>query len=316
MDFASFVARRELALSEGSVYERLRRDPTVTFDPHIYHGGLIYHDRYRAILEGVHRDYIEVGRKADFAMFTLTDTWRTSLDRVALSAFAGHDVNGDNAKFLKAICESYEAGGPPLFVGGQIGPKNDAYTPAEAPAAGEAEAYHGPQLEALARGGVDFLYAATLPALGEAIGIARAMAATGLPYVLSFVIRRSGHLLDGNSLAAAFAEIDSAVPRPPVGYAVNCVYPTVLAEGLAALECEQPGASRRIVSFQSNTSARDPEELDGSSELLTEDPEVLARLMLAVRRDFGVPFFGGCCGTDTSHIASLARKGLLQYCVD
>lgn len=39
-------------------------------------------------------------------------------------------------------------------------------------------------------------YAATFPAFSEAQGIAAAMAKTGMPYMLSFVIRRDGTLLD------------------------------------------------------------------------------------------------------------------------
>jgi homocysteine S-methyltransferase len=136
--------------------------------------------------------------------------------------------------------------------------------------------------------------------------MARAMAATGLPYVLSFVIRPDGTLLDGNTFAHAIQAIDGMAIRSPAGFAVNCVYPTVFRDGLAALEREAPGLSRRIISFASNTSARSPEELDGMSELQTEDPKILADLMIEIHGKFGVPIMGGCCGTDTSHIAALA----------
>jgi len=72
------------------------------------------------------------------------------------------------------------------------------------------------------------------------------------------------------------------------------------------LSTRQLGLSGRFVAFHANTSARDPTELDGSEELLTEDPEVLARLMMNAHRLCGVPLLGGCCGTATAHIASLA----------
>lgn len=162
------------------------------------------------------------------------------------------------------------------------------------------------QIEALAEGGVDFLYAATLPALSEAEGIARAMAALGVPFVLSFVIRRDGTLLDGTPLAQAIATPDATAPQAPTGYAVNCVHPTVFGSGLEALDAQSPGAVRRILSLQANTSAQDPEEIDGSSELQTECPEVLADAMLESYKRWRTPFFGGCCGTDTSHIECLA----------
>jgi homocysteine S-methyltransferase len=133
------------------------------------------------------------------------------------------------------------------------------------------------------------------------------MAALGLPYMLSFVLRRDGALLDGTPLDTAIDTLDNTLPRAPTGYAVNCVYPTLFDNGLAVLERQRPGLAKRILSYQANTSALDPKELDGSAELQTEEPEVLARLMVQSYRRYRTPFFGGCCGTDTRHIESLAR---------
>lgn len=47
---------------------------------------------------------------------------------------------------------------------------------------------------------VDFLYAGIMPALVEAIGMARAMENTGLPYIISFMIRSDGKLIDGTTI--------------------------------------------------------------------------------------------------------------------
>ena len=65
--------------------------------------------------------------------------------------------------------------------------------------------------------------------------------------------------------------------------------------------------SLRILSFQANTSAKDPKEFGGLSELETEPADTLAEAMLGAHRRFRTPVFGGCCGTDTSHIEALAR---------
>ncbi|MEV9190331.1 homocysteine S-methyltransferase family protein, partial [Klebsiella pneumoniae] len=94
-------------------------------------------------------------------------------------------------------------------IAGVIGPKGDAFIAAEAPDAATAETYHRPQIAALAAAGADFLFAPTLPALDEAIGVARAMVATGLPYVLSFGLAPSGRLMDGHDLGEAIAAIDA-----------------------------------------------------------------------------------------------------------
>lgn len=306
MQFEQFIKTASFSLSEGSIYERLRRNPAVEFDPYLFHATLIYHSEYAFVLEQVHHEYLDVGQRYQLPIFTLTDTWRANQERINQSRFREYKVNQDNARFIAGLRDGYGSNASPIFIGGQIGPRGDAYTPQEALSPAESEKFHAPQLEALAEGQVDFLYAATLPALSEAQGMAAAMAKQGLPYILSFVIRRNGTLLDGTALAQAIDIIDNTTPKPPTGYAVNCVYPTVFSDGLTALEKNNPALTKRIVSFQANTSAKDPEELDGLGELETEKPEILADLMLQSYKRFQIPFFGGCCGTDTSHIECLA----------
>jgi homocysteine S-methyltransferase len=312
MRFEQLLHTPVFALSEGSIYERLRRHPTVQFDPWLAHAACIYDAGSALILERIHREYLDVGQRHDLPMLALTDTWRANQDRIRRSRFNGRRVNQDNARFLAGIRDSYGPAAAPIFVGGQTGPRGDAYTPEEAPPAAEAEAFHTPQLEALAEAGVDFLMAATLPALSEARGIAAAMARAGLPYLLSFVIRRDGALLDGTPLAQAIQTIDGCAATSPAGYAVNCVHPSVFHAGLEELERSRPGLSRRILIFQANTSARDPKDLDGASELETERPEILAEAMWRAHQRFHTPILGGCCGTDAGHIECLARASQSQ----
>lgn len=314
MQFEWYIQNSSFALAEGSVYERLRRNPAVEFDPYLFHATLIYNTEHVVILEQVHREYLDVGQRYNLPMFALTDTWRANQERIRQSKFHDYKVNQDNAHFIAKLRDSYGPTASPIFIGGQIGPRGDAYTPEEALPSAEAEQFHTPQLEALAEAHVDFLYAATLPALSEAQGIATAMAKLGLPYILSFVIRRDGTLLDGTPLAQVIETIDGTTPKSPTGYAVNCVHPTVFSDGLAALEKHNPTLTKRILSYQANTSAKDPKELDGLGELETEKPETLAELMLQAYQRFHTPFFGGCCGTDTSHIECLAsaHKASLQ----
>lgn len=157
-------------------------------------------------------------------------------------------------------------------------------------------------MEALCEGGVDFLIAATLPALCEAEGIARAMAATDKPYSLSFVVRRDGTLLDRTRLADAVRILDRNQPNSPVGYFVNCVHPSVFAQALEITAHDDPGAAQRIIGFFADTSDLDPEDLDGIEELQSEAPDRLAGLMIDIHKRHGVSILGGCCGTDARHI--------------
>lgn len=307
VQFEEILKDTVFALSEGSVYERLRRDPSIEFDPFLAHATLIYEPHSASVLERVHREYLDVGQRYGLPMFALTDTWRANQERINKSKFKGHMVNQDNARFLTKLRDSYSKAVQPILIGGQISPRGDAYLPEHAPPENEAAEFHTPQIEALAQTEVDFLFASTLPALSEARGIARAMAGTGLPYILSFVIRADGTLLDGNSMEYAIEMIDSTAPTPPTGYAINCVHPNVLQDALLILENRNPSLINRLLSYQANTSPKRPEELDSLSELESEDPEFLAELMINVHNRFHIKVMGGCCGTSTSHIECLAK---------
>ena len=296
--FAGLLAAREAALTEGSIYERLRRDPRVRFDPQLCHGALIYSQP--EALAAAHGVYVEVAKQAGLPILIFTDTWRATAERIAASDFAGRAVNEDNAAFLKKLAA---ASGHLVFVGGLTGCRGDAYRPQEALDADTAERFHRPQIEALAPG-VDFLFAATLPAASEALGIAKAMAATGVPFLISFVIRGNGALLDGTLLSEAIERIDATAP--PAAYAINCVHPSAFLEGMRKLE-DRPDILRRLACFQANASACDPDELNDCATLLSDEPAGLAR-GIAAARNHGLFILGGCCGTDERHIAALAGE--------
>jgi homocysteine S-methyltransferase len=166
--------------------------------------------------------------------------------------------------------------GGELVVAAYTGPRGDAYRPDAAPSRDEALEVHAPQVEALARSGVDLIVAATLPSLEEARGIAARLARSGVDWMLSFVVRREGTLLDGAPLADAIARIDDEVSGAPLGFAVNCVHPDVFR---AAIENAGPAAGR-VVSLQANASARAPEELDGSESVQGDEPGRWAAAML------------------------------------
>ncbi len=305
--FETFLNQTNFALTEGSVYERLRRHASLEYDPYLAHASLVYDASAAEVLAQVHRAYLNVGQHHRLPMIALTDTWRASQERIERSRFRGRAVNQDNARFLCALCDDYPAEAAPLFIAGLLGCRGDAYRPEEALSKDEAAAFHAPQVQALAETDVDFLMASTLPAFSEAHGLAAAMAETNRPYTLSFVLRPEGVLLDGTPLRRAIEEIDGAVARPPVGYFVNCVHPTVLQAALTAGGIGHPALLRRIVGFQANTSARSPEELVGLTDLETEEPTAFAASIVQIHERFGIPILGGCCGTDTRHIEALAR---------
>ncbi|MBI2214457.1 MAG: homocysteine S-methyltransferase family protein [Acidobacteria bacterium] len=164
-------------------------------------------------------------------------------------------------------------------------------------------AIHAPQIEALALGGTELIVAATLPCLEEARGIASLLARSGVSWILSFVVRRNGTLLDETPLAEAIERIDDEVACAPLGYSINCVHPDVFR---AAVERAGEAASR-IVALQANASALSPEELDGRESVEGDDPAAWAAAMLEAKRAASIPIVGGCCGTSPAHMRALAE---------
>jgi homocysteine S-methyltransferase len=242
-------------------------------------------------------------------MLILTPTWRANAERLAAAGLPGVDEVSEEAfRLLDQVREGYGAFAKSVFVGGLMGCRGDAYAAGDALPEDQAYVFHGVQARALAATGVDFLIASTLPAPSEARGIARALTETGLPVLLSFIVRPTGHLLDGTPLEEAIRNIDELVDRPPVGYLVNCVHPSVYEDAMNAASARDARATARVLGLQANTSAKSPEELDGSPRLECEDPELFATRMMHLRLEFGTRIMGGCCGTDARHIFALARR--------
>jgi homocysteine S-methyltransferase len=309
MDFQEAMASEPFILAEGAVIERLRRNPSVSLDPHVVHAGLVYDARAITALEDVYRGYLDVGRDHDLPMIVLTPTWRASSTRLARAGFkSSDDVNGDCSRFVLGLLGEYGDYASKVFAGGLMGCLGDAYKPEEALPQDEARSIHRFQAQALAEAGVDFLMAATLPALSEARGIAMAMADAGLPYILSFVVRPTGTLLDATPLHKAISTIDSAVFPNPLCYMVNCVHPTVFAQALAHEWTVSEATGHRAIGLQANTSSKAPEELDNLACLESEEPDAFADAMIQLYERFGTKVLGGCCGTDRRHIERIAGR--------
>ena len=302
MRFEQLLQKDRHVLSQGSVYELLRRSPEVEFDEHVFHAGLIYDEKSAAVLERVYRSYIDVAVDARLDIAIATATWRANGERIRASAFADRAVNEDNVEFLQALRSRYNDCDTSILILGDIGPKGDAYNPEEALDTKTAQQFHAYQIDRLASREVDCLTASTLPALSEATGIALAMAATGLPYLISFVVDASGCLLDGTPLNEAIARIDDAVADRPARYGINCVHPQIVHRALD----RNPGIDGRITLFCGNTSDLSAAELDGMEELQTQEPAVFARVNAELLRAHDIPVVGACCGSGPEHILEIA----------
>jgi len=308
VSFQEILRRSPCVLGEGAVIERLRRDPSIELDPHLVNSHLVYSEAGRGALETICRGYLEIGRSFDLPLLLSTPTWRASRERIAAAGFEGRDVNGDNFRFLDTLRKSYGGYAAKVFICGLLSCSGDAYRPEAALSAQDARRFHAWQVARLAASGVDFLLASTLPALSEATGIAQALADSGLSYLISFVARPEGTLLDGTPLHEAIAAIDAAASPGPFAYLVNCTHASVFRRALTHDTNSSALVRSRVVGLLANTSALSPEELDNSESLVEEDPGVFGKSVAALREELGMKLLGGCCGTDERHIRSLAQN--------
>jgi len=306
--FSDFLKQSKCILGEGAVIERLRRNPDCELDSHIVNSGFIYHAVQRSALAAICRQYLDIGFQYDLPLLLSTPTWRASRERIAAAGLAGMDVNGDNFRFLEALRSSYGGYARKVVICGLLSCRGNAYDPAEALAAADAHTFHTWQATRLAQAGIDFLLASTLPALSEALGLASAMAATGKPYIISFVARPEGTLLDGTPLKEAIAVIDATTHPQPLAYMVNCTHASIFRAALRHAVNSSRLVRDRIVGLLANTAALDPEELDNHTGLVEEDPEVFSRSVAGLHGELGMKILGGCCGTDDRHIDCLATR--------
>ena len=290
------MEKRRLVLMEAAVVERLRRAGDVPLHPDLANGPLIYDKAGRKALSRIYQGYIDIALEADLPVLLCTPTWRANQERVIESRIP-NSINADAVRFMRKLRDSQKTGTDAIKVGGMIGCKNDCYRPDQGLTAADAEKFHAWQIEQLIKAGVDFLIAETLPNIEEAVGIARAMEKTTTPYIISFVISRNSCLLDGTDLNSAVELIDSDTKRKPLGFMVNCAYPTFLCAA------KQPARLfKKLIGYQANASSLDHADLDGAAQLEAEKIPAWGEAMLELNRSYGVKILGGCCGTGNEHL--------------
>lgn len=287
---------------EGAVVERLRRSGAA-LHPAAAHAGFVLHEEGRRRLAPLYRGYLDAACEASLPLVLLTPTWRAAPDRLAAARLPFRRVQEEAVSFLRSLLSPQDR----AFVLGLMGSRGDAYRPGEALGTEEAERFHAPQAEALAKAGVDGFQAATQCALSEALGLARAMGRTGIPYLVSWIVRPSGHLLDGTPLHEAVARMDGEADPPPLLHMLNCVHWSVALPAVERAMEGFPSLLSRLSGLQANTSPLPPEALDGREALEGESPEAFAAGLLTLRSRFGFRLLGGCCGSDDRHIRALAR---------
>ena len=306
--FEKVFQESDIILTEGAVVERLKSEYHIELDRHINHAGLIYSNP--RVLELLYRQYIDIGHKYNLPMMVMTPTRKVNFDSTEKSDFRGKEIIKDACLFLKGIRDQYENSSQSILIGGLLGCKGDAYSSADALGVDESYEFHRIQTLQFKREAVDFLFAGIMPEINEAIGMSRAMAETEIPYIISFMIRKDGCLIDGTPISEAIEIIDQSVNVPPLCYMSNCIHPANLRLALTNDKNRNKSQLSRFKGIQANASALSPEELDNCGVLQCDDFDVMIEEMKTLHQQFNLKILGGCCGTNDKFMDDLARAML------
>lgn len=260
-------------------------------------------------LRRYYRPYAELARAHGVGLVLEAPTWRASPDWARQLGHSLEELDAFNRKAI-ALMEELRAeyqDGQPIVISGCVGPQGDGYAPETTMTADEAEAYHAVQIGTFADTAADMVTAITMTYVDEAIGVARAARAAGVPSAISFTVETDGRLPSGQSLAEAIAEVDGTTGSAPAYYMINCAHPThfedVLAEGATW--------TARIGGLRANASTKSHAELDEAEELDEGDPADLGARHAALKGLLSnVTVLGGCCGTDHRHVGEICGAWL------
>lgn len=304
--FESCIINRGRILMEGAYGERLKREYTVTFDPHVDMTRMIEQEEGRRALTKLNQEYAGIAKKYGLPFMVTPTSRRADYDRMQ-AAGCRRELLRENIAFVREVVKDC---GTETYVGGLLGNKGNAYTGEGAiTSQEEARRYHAWQAEAYAEAGADFLMAGIMPTIEEVAGMAQALGDTGLPYIISFALEDTGCLVDGTRIADAIAYIDKETgASAPLCYITNCVHPSIVYRALEKPFNRCDLVYDRFWGVQANASPLSFKELDNSIDLKSSEPAALGRSMERLKEVMDMRIFGGCCGTDGRHMEKIAKR--------
>lgn len=304
------------------------RQPQASGDPFITDGGLettlIYlrgmrlpsfasivmmkDDSGRNALREYFLSYIAIARRHQVGLILESATWRASPDWGAVLGFSKGELARANSQAIEellALQAKEETPATRIVVSGCIGPRGDGYNPDKRMSAEDAERYHRWQVDLLKEAGADLVSALTMNYEEEAVGLARAATAAGMPVVISFTVETNGRLPTGQTVPDAIQAVDQATGTAPVYYMINCAHP----QHFDKLAGSAGSWLRRVRGFRVNASVKSHAELDAATELDAGNPEELGGACVRLARAWpNVNILGGCCGTDERHLEAIATR--------
>src|SRR5262245_23469132 len=258
-----------------------------------------------AALYTYYERYAAMARDCVLGFVLESTTWRTSRDwgdKLGYSAAALGAANDKAIALMRQLREAFAGSVSAMVISGCVGPRGDGYQPGSGMGADEACDYHQAQIASFVQAGADMVTGITMTNANEAVGIARAAEAAGLPVAISFTVETDGRLPTGQSLAEAIEAVDQATEQGPCYYMINCAHPTHFDGVLAS----DRAWAKRIRGLRANASRLSHAELNEAPDLDAGDPaEFGGQYRALLARHPHINVLGGCCGTDHRHLAAI-----------
>ena len=148
------------------------------------------------------RNYATIARNYETGFILESSTWRANPDWGKKLGYSESDLAESNRRSIELLSEvrnEFENGKTQMVISGCIGPRGDGYIPTQAMSADEAKEYHSTQIKTFSETEADMVTAITMNYVEEAIGIAQAAKAFGMPVAISFTVETDGKLPTGQT---------------------------------------------------------------------------------------------------------------------
>lgn len=247
---------------------------------------------------------IDLGHANGIGVILESPTWVANRDRGADIGYTPEVLKIRNIQAIELMASVRDLKGDlPTVLSANIGPRSDAYAPAEQMTAQDAESYHTEQIETLASTDVDVISGYTLAYPEEAIGMVRAARKFELPVIIAFTVETDGCLPTGARLGEAIEAVDKATDGYASYFMVNCAHTDHFIDVLV-----DEGWVHRLKGIVANASRCSHAELDEATELDAGDPQEFGRQLAALYATHpSINILGGCCGTDMLHMGEIAK---------
>ena len=308
MLFKTLLAKNECVFFDGPMETRIEYGTDLKLDKEMSIFLLVETHKGQDALKALYRTDIDMAMSFKVPIILNAPTFRASKEhckRLHLPSDkkAIFDINKNCIDLVKSVRNEYSYYSDNIVITAPVGPKYAGFTPDNIKDLDTEINYHKDQINSVAEIGVDLISIAAMPGSLEAIGSAIVASKTVTDYTVGFVLTKEGTLLDKTPLDTVIREIDKITKHQPLGYIISCTHPSIAEKALS----ENKPEYHRIIGIKANGSAKPPKELLTLKKPEADNPKQFAK---ALRR-LGVPrkfkMYGGCCGTDHSHLKVMIK---------